>query len=580
MIRGILSRLRRGTGTAPSPPAPDAEAGAAAVLSQGNAALARGDRPEAVRCYRAAALMQPQDPLARLNLGYALLESNEPQAALEALQQAIALRRPEHGALPDALFLRGRAQQALGLQAEALASYREALRAQPAFEEPLREAVPMLVAAGRSDEALEWLEAAASSPVSRMLKAQALHGAGRRDEALAVLSDVLAAQPGHEGALESRGTLLLEAGRAQEALSAFEHQLALHGPQPQTVANIAVALMQLGRPHEALQRSEGAAQQHQGHAELQLNRGLAHLLAGEWAAGWQAFEWRWAAWTAADAPWSQRRRWRGEDLAGQSILLFAEQGLGDSIQFLRYVPLVAARAREVLLVLQPALLALASRLPANCRVLTAADAVPQTDWQCPLLGLPLAFGTEPQTVPAAIPYLAADPQRVAQWRARLGTSERPRVGLAWSGNAQHKNDRNRSLPLQQLQSLCALDCQFVSLQPEVRDTDRAAFAAWPGLVDAGVELRDFGDTAALLECIDLVVTVDTGVAHLAGALGRPLWILLPFAPDWRWMVERTDTPWYPGARLYRQPVAGAWDCVVAEVREDLQRLHARPQSPP
>ena len=562
-------------------PQPVAAPGAAEWRARGNAALERGALDEAASCYRAAIQADPADAAAHVNLGFVLLEQGHAAHAAPELARAAALAAGGDAAA-DALFLLGRAQQAQGQAAAAIDSYRRALAVRAGFEEPLREAVPMLIAAGRAEEALQLAQAAAAEPsaTASMLAAQALHALHRIDDALAVLADLLARHPGHEGALESRGNLLLESDRPDEALAVFEQQQALHGPQPQTLANIAVALMQLGRPRDALMRTQQAALQHPQHAELHLDRGLAHLLVGEWAAGWQGFEWRWAAWTGTEAPWSQRRRWLGEDLAGQSILLFAEQGLGDSIQFLRYVPLVAARAREVLLVLQPPLLALASALPPNCRVLTPGDAVPRTDWQCPLLGLPLAFGTLPDTVPATFPYLRADPERVAYWRARLGPASVPRIGLAWSGNPQHKNDRNRSLPLLQLQPLSTLPCEFVSLQPEVRDSDRVAFAAWPGLVDAGRDLRDFGDTAALVECLDLVVSVDTSVAHLAGALARPAWILLPFAPDWRWMTERSDTPWYPGARLYRQPAAGAWEAVVAKVREDLQRLPARPQSPP
>jgi len=335
------------------------------------------------------------------------------------------------------------------------------------------------------------------------------------------------------------------------------------------LANLAVAHLQRGDPRGALQATKEGAKEHAAHPELQLNRAIAHMLVGDWQAGWPALEHRWVAWTGQPAPWQQRPRWDGKgSLAAQSILLFAEQGLGDTIQFLRYVPLVCAQAREVVLIVQRPLAPLLGELPPNCRVLVSGDAVPPTDWQCPLLSLPLAFGTTTQTVPAYARGLHARPDLVSKWRLELPPGLR-RVGIAWSGNAQHKNDRNRSIPLALFRSIAAEGWQFVSLQPQVRGADHEALQGWSGLVDLGPQLRDFADTAAVLECLDLVITVDTSVAHLAGALGRPVWILLPHNPDWRWLMGRSDTPWYPGARLYRQADTGAWAPVLEQVRRDL-----------
>jgi Flp pilus assembly protein TadD len=507
-----------------------------------------------------------------LNHGYALLETGQPQAAHDAFERALSLQRPEDRFAHEAYFLQGRALQALAQHESALACYRQALAAQPAFEEPLQEAVRLLLALGRAEEALELTQSAAASVPSvtpTMLSAQALHALGRRDEALGLVEGVLTKEPAHIGALEARGNLLLEIDRGDEALAAFEHLLQVHGPLPQTLANLAVAHLHRGDPRAALQATEQGAREYPEHPELQLNRAIAHMLVGDWQAGWPAFEWRWAAWTGAAAPWQQRPRWDGRaGLTGQSILLFAEQGLGDTIQFARYVPLVAAQAREVVLVVQRPLVPLFGHLPANCRVVAAGEPVPATDWQCPLLSLPLAFGTTPQTVPPPLPGLRADPGLVARWRQQLAPGVR-RVGIAWSGNAQHKNDRHRSIPLALFRSIAAQGWQFVSLQPEVRPADRDVLQSWSGIVDLDPQLRDFRDTAAVLECLDLVVTVDTSVAHLAGTLGLPVWILLPRNPDWRWLMDRSDTPWYPGARLYRQADTGAWMPVLEQVRRDL-----------
>lgn len=578
LIGGLLARLRRRTGDAPEDgpapvpapaPAPRQDA-AADVLAQGNAALARGDLAEAVGCYSAAARTRPSDPLPRLNLGFALLESGDAQAAVEALQQAIALRRSEDGFLHEALFVRGRAQQALGRIDEAVGSFRAALEANPAFEEPLAEAVEMLLAAGRSTEALQLAQSAIHAmPTATpwMLAARALHALKRPADALEQLSALLERHPNHPGALESSGNLLLECDRTEEALATFQRQLAVHGPEPQTLANLAVALLALERPQEALQVTEEGARVHVGHAELRLNHALAHLSVGDWLAGWEGFEWRWHAWTGRAAPWERWPRWRGEDLAGRSIMLVCEQGLGDSIQSLRYVPLVAARAREVLLVLQPPLVPIARGLAPNCRVLPLGGSVPGADFQCPLMGLPNVFRSTPNTVPATVPYLPIDAARVERWRTLLPARREPRIGLVWSGGPK---PRHRSVPLALLRPLAHLPYRFVSLQPEIRESDRDVLAGWTGMFDAGPLLHDFADTAALIQCLDLVITVDTSVAHLAGALGRPVWVLLRFAPDWRWMLDRADSPWYPTMRLYRQAEIGEWGPLVAQVQRDLQ----------
>jgi hypothetical protein len=245
--------------------------------------------------------------------------------------------------------------------------------------------------------------------------------------------------------------------------------------------------------------------------------------------------------------------------------LCAEQGLGDTLQFLRFVPAVAARAREVVLQVQRELVELAGELPANCRVLPLDAPAPATDWQCSLLSVPAALRTVlADLAPPA--RLSVDAGKARHWRERLDTVPGRKVGLVWSGNPVHKNDRHRSIPLAAFRQLACDGVHFVSLQPEVRERDRATLAQWPALQHFGGDLGSFADTAALLQSLDLVVTVDTSVAHLAASLGRPTWILLPFNPDWRWLQEREDTPWYPGARLFRQQRPGDWDSVLQRVR--------------
>ena len=530
---------RREPGTPPSP-------GAAEWRAKGNDAVAKGLLPEAAECYRRAVQTDPSDPAARVNLGYALLEQGMPVEAAAALEPAVTLAHELPELAADAHFLLGRALQAQGRRAAAVDSYRAALAVRPAFNEALQELAPLLVDEGRAQEALACLD--------RLMQAQ-----GRAPDALANYS-----------------AALLRLDRPEEALRHAEEALRLQPAHRASLHNKSWALLELLRLEEARHLLLEATRLYPDDPDLRWNLALAHLLLGDLVPGWEAHEARWGArgFVASThvAPVADCPRWTGaEPLEGRSILLNAEQGLGDTIQFLRYVPLVASRARQVLLHVQPAIASLLGKLPANCRVLAAGESFARPDLQCPLLSLPRAFRTALTDVPASVPYLQADAERAAAWRDRLPAAGKLRVGIAWSGNPRHRNDRNRSIPLETFRAVAADGVQFVALQPEVRASDAEALAGWPGLFDAGPRLVDFAETAALLTALDLVVTVDTSVAHLAGALGRPVWILLPYVPDWRWLLEREDSPWYPTARLFRQPSRGDWSTVLQRVRAELQR---------
>jgi len=265
-------------------------------------------------------------------------------------------------------------------------------------------------------------------------------------------------------------------------------------------------------------------------------------------------------------------QWGGEPLAGRGILLHAEQGFGDTIQFARYVPMVAARGGDVVLEVPPALVDLFSAFPGAARVVAAGSALPPFDLQSPLLSLPLAFGTELATVPVPGAYLTAPPARAAAWSVHMPPAPGTRVALCWSGSLQHKSDRHRSVAAEKPAPVLALPgVQFVSVQKDVRDSDRAFLAA-TSMLNFGQHLRDFADTAAILAMCDLVITVDTSIAHLAGALGRPTWVLLQHAPDFRWLMGREDSPWYPSVRLFRQSRLGDWDGVIGRVARELGLL--------
>jgi tetratricopeptide (TPR) repeat protein len=397
---------------------------------------------------------------------------------------------------------------------------------------------------------------------------------GRAHEALESFDRSLAADPAHLDALGNRGNALLKVNRVADALAAYDRALEFAPDNAPLLTNRAVALRRLDRPQEALMSAKRALNSKPDFAPARFVDSVARLTLGDFSAGWRGYESRGAVGNVA----AKDRRftaplWLGEEsLEGKSILLHAEQGFGDTIQFVRYAPLVAARGATIVLEVQTELLRLLSCI-AGIETLAARNApLPRFDFHCPLLSLPLACATELATIPAEIPYIAPAEDEVALWRARL-PRRRPLIGLAWSGTRSHDNDLNRSMRLAMLAPLLDLpDVAFVSLQHEVREEDVAYLESRTNIVRVAPALRDFADTAAVVAALDAVISVDTAVAHLAGAMGKPLFLMLPFAADFRWLRERRDNPWYPSARLYRQPAFGDWNSVVGVLAREVTGL--------
>jgi Flp pilus assembly protein TadD len=442
---------------------------------------------------------------------------------------------------------------------------------------PLRNDLGALLAEqGRHAEAEETFRGAlARDPRSADALANlsaSLGALNRVEEALAAGQQAVRLRPDHANAWANFGVLLARLGRLADAAAACRTAIRLRPDHANAHVNLGLALSGQGRLEEAITALRRAIQIAPDHPDARKNLAMTLLLLGHLAEGFAMYEHRRPPCPAGLSPGPPR--WRGESLAGGTILLHAEQGLGDTIQFVRYVPEVAQRsAGRVLLVAPPPLTRLLAGLPGLNGLLRPGEPAPPAAAQCALLSLPHTLGTTLESVPAPVPYLRAEPEALARWRERLARLPGLRVGLAWAGNPNHGNDHNRSIAPPQLAPLWAVrEVSWVSLQVGARQGALRGHAPDGAVLDLAPALTDFAETAAAMAQLDLVVTVDTAVAHLAGALGRPVWTMLPALPDWRWLLGREDTPWYPSMRLFRQAQAGDWQRVVARVAASVAAL--------
>jgi tetratricopeptide (TPR) repeat protein len=499
--------------------------------------------PDAARCCEALLSRQPDHLDALHLLGVARHQSNDAAGALDPLQHAAA-RAPDNARIHYHL---GNALLALDRAAEAEASFRSAL--------------------GRDPGLLE-----ARNNLGNALRRQA-----RLPEALDSYRAVLARRPGFAPALYNMGLALAEFGEYGAAIDCYRSVLA-SPPGPDEAERYAevhealsAALVETGRHEAAVQacRAWRALAPHAWRAEW--NEALSLLMLGRYAEAWPKYEQRW------NLPEAQETL-AGKDppvvpalasLVGKRVLLRWEQGRGDVIQFARYAPLLARHAGAVTLLVYPELKTLLGRMPGLAATIDETDPEPEHDVALSLLSLPLLFGTVLGTVPAKVPYLAPRPEAVAEWRARLG-GDGPHVGLCWWGSV---HSRRSSIPLPALEPLLRLPgVRFHSLQQQIDPEHQAWLATCAPLRDHSEQLVDFDATAALIAALDLVITIDTSVAHLAGALGRPTWVMLRHSPDWRWLRARSDSPWYPTARLFRQGPDRDWDPVITAVRDALAAM--------
>ncbi len=502
-----------------------------------------GQMGEAYRLMTAALKLNPQAPDAWMNLANVLHTLKRDAEALDCLDKALALRPGDL----NALHQRGTALLALGRAQEALACFGEVLARNPRHAEAI------------------------------LNRGGALAKLGHTEQALADFDAALALMPGHPVALYNRGNALSVLNRYEEALPAFDRALAAVPNHAPAWNGRGGALQALKMHADAVASFDKAIALQKDYADAHFNRALSLLALGDLRHGFAQYEWRWKRSGMRDTRRGYGKPlWLGEyPLARKTILLHSEQGLGDTIQFARYAPLLARAGARVVLEVQPELKNALVGLDGVAACFARGDQLPAYDVHCPLGSLPLAFKTEPATIPADIPYLCADEARLAKWRSALAAVPGKRVALAWAGNVSHANDRNRSIDLALLEPLLALDgVSFLSIQRELRGNDADILARHANVTHLGGELSDMADTAALATLADLTISVDTSVVHLAGALGRLVWVMLPFAPDWRWTLMGERNPWYPQARLFRQPVLGDWPSLLATVRAELARFVA------
>ncbi len=534
------------------------------------------NRPhEALASYQRALELEPRHAAAHCNRGVVVLSLGKPDNALREFRQAIEI--DPHDAI--AHYNCGVAEQTLHQSAAAFASYRKAIELNPQYAEA-HFSLALL-----HEEAARWLEALSGYEQALALRpalAQAYFHRGnvlahlkRWNDALASFDLAVSADPPHALAHLHRGNVLRELQEWDAAVASYDRVIALEPDHADAHYNRAVVFELVKRFPDALQGLERAIAIRPGFVAAQYNRALVLLQTGQFGAGFASSEWRWknrgtgldpADYHGAAPLWTGR-----EPLAGKRILVFSEQGLGDTLQFCRYLPLLAGLGATVLFEVQPPLAGLLATIEGASTVIARGEPVPPFDTKCALMSLPLAFKTNLDTIPSGRKYLHADTATVAAWQARLGTRTRPRIGLAWSGNLLYPNDHRRSIPLATLIEWLPRDFEYFCLQKDIRAEDRATLDANRFIVDPAADLMG---TAALCERMDVVISACTSIAHLAGALGRPLWVLLAYNADWRWLEDRDDSPWYPTARLYRQAASGDWDSVLARVAADLRRIFA------
>lgn len=523
--------------------------------------------------YEKAIALNPNFAEAHNNKGITLKKLNRLEDAIASYKQAISLK----GDYAIAYSNLGNVLREMKRYEEAVSCFNQAIHLKPDYAEAYSNLGVTKCELECYQEALACHERAillvpdyAEAFTNRGITLEKLC---KFEEALASHDKAIELRPHYADAFSNRGIVLTLMMRLKEAIASYERAIELDPNHSESFSNLGFALKESMQFDLALQAYDRSIDLRPEYDDAYWNKSLTLLLLGDFINAWSLYEWRWKR----DEFAKFRRNftkpvWLGsEDISNRTILLHAEQGLGDTIQFCRYAKLVKKRGAQVILEVPRSLINLLHGLDGVDHLIMAGDPLPDFDYHCPLLSLPLAFETNLDSIPQPTPYLCVEPIKLTVWRDRLGEKTKPRIGLVWSGNVDHKNDRNRSIALIELITNLSPDYEYVSLQKEVRENDRKALSESP-IRHYEEYLLDFTDTAALCDLVDLVISVDTSVAHLAGSIGKKTWLLLPYVPDWRWLLNRSDSPWYVSMLLYRQNHDRQWSPVLKRLNKDLQQF--------
>lgn len=508
------------------------------LMSSAVALHRAGNLPAAEKLYREILGSDPRHAPALHLLGVLACQTGRADAGIDSIRRALGIR-PDFA---EAHYDLGVIFMSQGKAAEAAACHREALRLKPGYPEA-------------------WNGLGIALKEQKDLR-----------QAMECYRRALQLQPRLAWAHNNIGNVLMEQDRLKEALPSFREALRLNPAFFEAHNNLGNCLQRLGRLREALASYDDAIRVQADYGEAHWNKSVALLAIGEFALGWREYEWRGRRKNVKERSFRQPV-WDGSVSPLRTILVHAEQGLGDTLQFVRYLPRVKERVGRVVFECPAALLALLADFPGVDQMVGAGSPLPAFDVQAPLMSLPGIFGTTVDSIPAEVPYLAAQPSSAEDWRRTFGDVPGLKVGIAWQGNPRHLMDRHRSIPLQCFAALARVPgVRLYSLQRGHGAEQLREPANQFGVSDLGPRLENFTDTAAVMKNLDLVITADTAVAHLAGALNVPVWIAIGSVPDWRWLLERTDSPWYPSARLFRQVRSGDWTDVFSRMAEELARL--------
>ncbi len=556
--------------------------------------------------YRARLSQQPDDLATIIGLADVLTDAGQFTEAEELYRRAISIDgespaaagaydglaaiRQDMGDLENAIpaskkaaHLRGNADDSFGVGntleylgriQDAIDMYVLATEQRPGFIQAHIKAAQHLLSIERCNEAIpHYLTAIDAHPEMAELHcnlANAYRRVGKLDHALDSVRRAIELNPKLAEAHVIMGTIWRDRRRPSDALESLRRALAINPNLADPTSIMAVLVEQAGQIEQAASLYARAVELQPDSPQYHQNLGMSLLMRGDFQRGWQEYDWRrLKPKNPGSRPFPQPA-WDGSPLQGRTIMLFAEQGLGDVIQFLRFAKLVAERGGRVVLECPPSLVSVARQVSGIAEVIAQGEPWPEDiQAQLALMSLPMVLGTDLHSIPNQVPYISADPYLESVWKENLKDCPGKRIGLVWEGSSTHPNDKNRSMPARRLAPLAEVNgVSFISLQKLARTLPPDNLK----MLDRTTELLDFSDTAALIANLDLVITVDTAVAHLAGAMGKPVWILIPSVPDWRWMLGREDSPWYPTARLFRQEVPGDWGGVVRRVCEELARL--------